>query len=145
MHTLVIAVAIGVVATEKDICLVAVDNLCVPANGLTSWRFTKVLLVDLRGVAPAEDVITSLATDGNGLVQSLPDVCALGGIAGPVDRILIDSASVPSRSGGGSSSLSDGDCCLTRSKRTGKGSRSSKEHKGGDTSNHFCNFGGYEA
>lgn len=75
------AVLVRVIAAEKDISLIAVDNLGEPANRLASGGIAEVLLVNGRRVAPAEDVVASLTAEGDSLVKSIPDVLVLSGIA----------------------------------------------------------------
>lgn len=129
------AVLVRVVAAEEDTRFVAIDDLGEPADGLTSGSVTEVLLVDLRRVAPAENVVASLTADGNGLVKTVPDVGMLGRVAGRVNRVVVDGTSIPGGSGRGHSGSGDGDgSSLTRNKRGGRDSRSSSEQKRGEAS-----------
>ena len=131
-HTSLSTVAIGVIAAEESAGLVTVGNLGEPTERLASGLVAKVLLVDGRRVAPAQDVVACLSADGNGLVQTLADVGPLGGIAGGMDGVLGDDTSVPSSAGSSRSRNSHGGCALlAREKRVGNSSRSSKEHERG--------------
>lgn len=124
------AVLVGVIAAEEDIRLVAVDDLGEPANGLASGSVAEVLLVDGRRVAPAEDVVASLTTDGESLVKAVPDVLVLSSIAGSVDGVLVNRTGVPSGEGSSRRVSSDGDgSSLAGNERGGRDSRSSKEHE----------------
>jgi tRNA U54 and U55 pseudouridine synthase Pus10 len=110
------AVAIDVVASEENIRLVAVDDLGEPPKRLTRRRVAKVLLEDLGRVAPAKNVVACLTADGEGLVETVLNVCVLGSIARCVDGVLMHRAGVPGCRGSGrcGSSYSDGHCILTR-------------------------------
>lgn len=135
--TLLVAVAVNVVAAEEDARLVAVGNLGEPTKGLTSGSFAKVLGVDLGVVAEAEDVVAGMADDGHCLIETLLNHATLGSVARSVDGELVNSTGVPSC--GSRSSLGgvgDGDSCLARGKRSGHGDGGSKEHESRGTSSH---------
>jgi hypothetical protein len=95
--TRLLAVAVDVVTTEENIRLVAIGNLREPSEWFTGRRIAKVLLVDGRGVAPSQNMIASLSADGDRFLQALLEICALSGVAGSVDGIVMHCTSVPCR------------------------------------------------
>jgi hypothetical protein len=138
LPTFVVAVSVDVVASEEDIRLVAVDNLCEPSQRLASGRLAEVLLVDLGLVAPAKDMVSSLTGDGQGLLESVVNIQTLRRVARSVDEEVVDGTSIPyirgssRRSGRGSGGWS----ALARNERRSKNGRSCKEHERRDTGSH---------
>lgn len=88
--TFLTAVAIRVVAAEKNTRLVTIGDLGVPSNGLSCAGISEVLLVDLAGVTPSKDVVTCMTDEGQGLVKGLLNLGRLCDIAGRVDRERVD-------------------------------------------------------
>lgn len=121
-------VTIDVVAAEEDIRLVAVDDLGEPPERLASGRVAKVLLVDVGGVTPAENVVACLPAEKHRLLEALGDVGMLGSVAGGVDGVAVHGAGIPCGGCGFSGTGGHSDCCgaLTGDERSRKGSGSSE-------------------
>lgn len=125
------AVPVRIVAAEQNTSLITINELAEPTQWLASGSITEVLLVDLGGVAPSQDVVACLTADGHSLLEAVADVGTLGSIAGRMDGVLSDGAGVPCpgsahRSVGASGSCS---CALLATckhiERTSDGSGSS--------------------
>lgn len=89
------AILVGVVATEDDTRLVAIDEPVVPASGLCGGGLAEVLGVVGGAVAKSLDVVTSVGGKNLSLGQSLTEPCPLGGIARLVDLIFAHGALRP--------------------------------------------------
>jgi hypothetical protein len=131
IYTGLATVAVDVVTTEQSARLVAIGDLAVPSERLPCACVAKVLLIDCRRVTPAENVVASVPTKGDGLLQSLLEESFLSDIAGSVNRVFGDYAGIPSSAGRSCSSYGDSSSCilLARKERIGDSDRSSKKHK----------------
>lgn len=126
------AVSVNVVAAEENICLVAINDLGEPSDWLARGRIAEVLLVDGRRVAPTKNVIAGLLAECDSLLESVADVRPLSGIARSVNRVVVDSASVPGSVDRGRCSNSDSCSCtvLAREQRIGYSHRGTQECEG---------------
>jgi hypothetical protein len=126
------AVSVDVVAPEQGACFVAVGDLAEPAQGLARGRVAKVLLVDGRRVAPAQDVVACLAADGDGFLEALFDVRFLGCVARRVDRVVVYGAGVPGGAlgRGGGDGDGGGGLLLAGEEGVGEGRGSAEEDEG---------------
>lgn len=65
------AIAVDVVAAEPDASAIATDELLKPSDGLTGGSIAKILGVELRAVAEAQDVLLRMLCQLDSLVQAL--------------------------------------------------------------------------
>jgi hypothetical protein len=79
--TVLLTVSVWVVTTEEDTSFVDVDDLVEPADRLSSGGIAKVLHVDVRSIAPSQDVILGMLSNSDGFSQSSSDLSSLGRVA----------------------------------------------------------------
>lgn len=91
------AIAVRVVAAEKGVAPVTVDDLIVPAEHLTGRTAAEVFLIMRRAVAVPENVCFGVFGQCYCILETLAELDLLRGIARFVKLPFVDSALVPCR------------------------------------------------